>query len=142
MSSLLERLEKISSKLAGYELTRKENLECLKQLFFQLGLNEKVGSFETIFSYKALNISAVSLQNESFGVEQEGKYLQILAITRVNGKSKNISLAYFGRIEQVEEKIKKMAMEFVIRYRFEKSFITLEGYHAMLGNFDSCKEQI
>ena len=47
-------------------------------------------------------------------------------------KSKNISLGYFGRAENVDSKLKDKIIEFVIRYRFEKSFMTLEYYSTML----------
>jgi len=135
MSDALKRLKELTTKISSYELTRKENLKRLKELFVDLGLDKKIESFATIFGYKAINLSAVSLQKESFGEIQEGKYLQILAITKVEGKSKNISLGYFGRVENVDAKLRSEVMEFVIRYRFEKSFLTLEHYHDLLENF-------
>lgn len=135
MSDALKRLKELTSKISSYELTRKENLKRLKALYDKLGLKKKTHDFRTIFEYKAINLSAVSLQKESFGELQEGKYLQILAITKVDGKSKNISLAYFGRVENVEESLRSEVIEFVIRYRFEKSFLNLEHYHELLENF-------
>jgi hypothetical protein len=59
----------------------------------------------------------------------------LLAIVKIDGKSKNISLAYFGRVESVDEKLRDDVIEFVIRYRFEKSFINLENYYELLGHF-------
>jgi len=50
-------------------------------------------------------------------------------------KSKNVSLAYFGKVENVDEELKNKVVEFIIRYRFEKSFITLENYYGMIGTF-------
>ncbi len=135
MSDALKRLKELTSKISSYELTRKENLNRLQKLYTMLNLKEKTDNFATIFEYKAINLSAVSLQKENFGEIQEGKYLQILAITKVDGKSKNISLAYFGRVENVEEKLRNEVIEFVIRYRFEKSFLNLEHYHELLENF-------
>ena len=137
MSDALKRLRELTTKISSYELTRKENLKRLKELFVRLGLQQKIGDFTTIFGYKAINLSALSLQKENFGEIQPGKYLQILAITKVNGKSKNISLGYFGRVENVDEKVRSEVMEFVIRYRFEKSFLTLEHYHDLLENFQN-----
>jgi len=64
--------------------------------------------------------------------------LQVLAISydrEAVVKSKNISLAYFGRVESVDEELKNRVVEFIIRYRFEKSFMTLEHYHGMLEPF-------
>ena len=137
MSDALKRLRELTTKISSYELTRKENLKRLKELFVRLGLQQKIDDFTTIFGYKAINLSALSLQKENFGEIQPGKYLQILAITKVNGKSKNISLGYFGRVENVDEKVRSEVMEFVIRYRFEKSFLTLEHYHDLLENFQN-----
>ena len=133
--SALERLKELTTKISSYEVTRKENRERLRKLYESLKLDAKVHGFETLFSYKAINLSAISLQKENFGEIQPGKYLQLLAITKVDGKSKNISLAYFGRVENVDELLRQKVMEFVIRYRFEKSFLTLEHYYDLLGNF-------
>jgi hypothetical protein len=136
-SSALQRLKELTSKISSYELTRKENRARLQKLYESLGLEEKVHDFEKLFSYKAINLSAISLQKETFGEIQEGKYLQLLGITKVDGKSKNISLGYFGRVENVDESVRSDVMEFVIRYRFEKSFLTLEHYYDLLGNFQN-----
>jgi len=73
------------------------------------------------------------------GEIKKGKYLQILAISydkNATQKSKNISLAYFGKVENVDVKLKDMVVEFIIRYRFEKSFMTLENYYDMIGTFE------
>ena len=84
---------------------------------------------------QAVNLSGVSLSDENLGEIKKGRYLQILAISydkNASQKSKNISLAYFGRVEHVESSLKNKVVEFVIRYRFEKSFMILEHYHNML----------
>ena len=46
-----------------------------------------------------------------------------------NVKNKNISLGYFGRAEKVSAALKKSIITFVLSWRFEKSFRTLEHYH-------------
>ncbi len=135
MSSALERLKNLTNKISSYELARKNNLERLKELYSEIGIDEKVQSMQALFEFKAINLSGVSLQEENLGAIKEGKYLQILAIAYDKNaavKSKNISLAYFGRVESVESALKDKIVEFVIRYRFEKSFINLEHYHGML----------
>jgi hypothetical protein len=140
MGSALERLKKITNKISSYELARKENIAALKELYKVIGIDKKVEKFEELFDFKAINLSGVSLQEESLGEIKEGKYLQILAISYDKDaaiKSKNLSLAYFGRVENVDSVLKEKVVEFVIRYRFEKSFINLEHYHTMLGNFKS-----
>jgi hypothetical protein len=138
MSSALDRLKNLTNKISGYETARKENLRRLKKLFEELEISKKVDTFEDIFLFKAINLSGASLQKENLGEVKEGKYLQILAISYDKDavqKSKNISLGYFGRAENVDVDFKNSVVEFVIRYRFEKSFMTLEHYNDMLGEF-------
>jgi len=140
MSSALDRLKNLTQKISGYEITRKENLKILEELFHKIGIDKKVASFEELFLYKAINLSGASLALESLGEIKEGKYLQILAISydkNANVKSKNISLGYFGRVENVDTELKNSVIEFIIRYRFEKSFMTLEHYHDILERFSS-----
>jgi len=137
MSSALDRLKNLTNKISSYELARKENMGVLKKLYTEIGIDKKVERFEELFDFKAINLSGVSLLEESLGEIKEGKYLQILAIAydkNATVKSKNISLAYFGRVENVDVELKNRVVEFVIRYRFEKSFINLEHYHQMLGS--------
>jgi len=137
MSSALERLKNLTNKISSYEVARKENRERLRELYKEIGVDKKVENFEDLFSFKAINLSGVSLQEENLGMIKEGKYLQILAISydkNAKVKSKNLSLAYFGRVESVASELKNSIIEFVLRYRFEKSFINLEHYHTMIGS--------
>jgi len=137
MSSALDRLKNLTNKISSYQTARKENLKILEGLFLELNINKKVQSFLELFEFKAINLSGASLVQESIGEIKEGKYLQILAISydkEAVVKSKNISLAYFGRVENVDVELKNKVVEFIIRYRFEKSFITLEHYHDILGD--------
>jgi hypothetical protein len=138
MSSALDRLKVLTTKMSGYETARKENLKILEELYSEIGIDKKVENFVELFEFKAINLSGASLLSESLGVIKEGKYLQILAIGYDKDavvKSKNISLGYFGRAESVDVELKNKIVEFIIRYRFEKSFITLEHYYEMLENF-------
>jgi len=83
------------------------------------------------------------LQKENLGEIKEGKFLQILAIIydkNATQNSKNISLDYFGRAENVNADLKNRVFEFIIRYRFAKSFITLEHYHEMFEGFGKRSE--
>ncbi|MDD2358104.1 MAG: hypothetical protein PHX13_09375 [Thiovulaceae bacterium] len=140
MSSALDRLKNLTSKISGYEMTRKENLKLLEELFKSLQVSEKIEDFSNIFDFKAINLSGVSLKDEDLGKIKKGKYLQILAISydkEAVVKSKNISLAYFGRVENVDEKLKDDVVAFVLRWRFEKSFMTLEHYHNLLESHTS-----
>lgn len=139
MSSALDRLKNITNKISSYERTRKENLARLQELYKELKIDEKVEHFSNLFDFKAINLSGVSLSNESLGEIKEGKYLQILAIGYDKDavvKSKNISLGYFGKVQSVDALLKDKIVEFVIRFRFEKSFMTLEHYHTMLESFN------
>ncbi len=135
MSSALDRLKNLTSKISLYEMARKENLKTLQELFISLHVNDKITDFSDLFLFKAINLSGASLKSEELGVIQKGKYLQILAIAydkEAKVKSKNISLAYFGRVENVDEKLKNDVVSFILRWRFEKSFMTLEHYNNLL----------
>ena len=143
MSSPLDRLKNLTNKISSYETARKENLRLLEKLFDALEMGQKVDKFNDIFLFKAINLSGASLQKENLGEVKEGKYLQILAISydrKAAKKSKNISLGYYGRAENVETDFKNMVVEFIIRYRFEKSFMTLEHYHGIIGTFGEKSE--
>jgi len=138
MSSALDRLKNLTNKISSYELERKENLKKLENLFDTLALNAKVPEFKQLFDFKAINLSGASLLSENLGEVKEGKYLQILAIGYDKNavvKSKNLSLGYYGRAENVDVELKNKIVEFIIRFRFEKSFMTLEHYHDMLEPF-------
>lgn len=140
MSSALDRLKNLTNKISSYERTRKDNLILLELLYNDLGISQKIEEFSELFSYKAINLSGASLLGESLGEIKKGKYLQILAIgydKEAVVKSKNISLGYFGKAENVDEELKNKVVEFIIRFRFEKSFMTLEHYNTMLESFKS-----
>jgi len=144
MSSALDRLKNLTNKISGYERSRKDNLVILQNLYNELGINQKVEEFNELFNYKAINLSGASLQNDSLGEIKKGKYLQILAIGYDKDalvKSKNISLGYFGKAENVDAKLKDKIVEFIIRFRFEKSFMTLEHYYDMLETFKTQETQ-
>ncbi len=135
MSSPLDRLKSLTNKISSYEVARKENLVILKKLYNELNISDKVENFEMLFEFKALNLSGASLSPENFGEIKKGRYLQLLAISydkNAKIKSKNISLGYFGRVENVDEKLKNRVVEFVIRFRFEKSFMNLQHYSDLL----------
>ena len=138
MSSALDRLKNLTNKISSYELERKSNISILKDLYSEINIDKKIKKFEDIFLFKAINLSGASLSEENLGEIKEGKYLQVLAIAYDKDakiKSKNISLAYFGRVENVDEALKDKVVAFILRYRFEKSFMTLEHYHDMIADF-------
>jgi len=138
MSTALDRLKNLTNKISSYELARKENMILLKKLYKEVGIDNKVKNFDDLFSFKAINLSGASLVEENLGEIKEGKYLQVLAISydkEAKVKTTNVSLAYFGRVENVDVGFKDSVVEFIIRYRFEKSFMTLEHYNSMLTIF-------
>ena len=144
MSTALDRLKSLTNKISSYERVRKENMQILEELFYEINIDKKVDNFHEIFLYKALNLSGASLQQENLGEIKEGKYLQILAISYDKTaviKSKNISLGYFGKVENVNPLFKDKIVEFIIRYRFEKSFMTLEHYNSILDVFKKVEDE-
>lgn len=143
MSSALDRLKDLTNKISSYEKVRKNNMVELKSLFEEIGFSNKVEKFDDIFEFKAINLSGASLLSENLGEIKKGKYLQVLAISydkEASVKSKNISLGYFGKSENVDTELKDKIVEFIIRYRFEKSFMTLEHYNGMLNSFSKKDE--
>lgn len=144
MSSALDRLKNLTNKISSYERSRKENLLLLQNLYHELGIDQKVAEFNDLFDFKAINLSGASLLKDSLGEIKKGKYLQILAIGYDKNapiKSKNISLGYFGKAQNVDEELKNRVVEFIIRFRFEKSFMTLEHYYGMLNSFEDGEQE-
>jgi hypothetical protein len=138
LSSALDRLKNLTAKISSYEVARKENMAALETLYGELGIDEKVPDFYDLFVFKAMNLSGISLSDDSLGTPHEGKYVQIIAITYEKDakvRNKNSSLGYFGRAEKLEQSQKDAIVSFVLRWRFEKSFRTLEHYHTMLQRF-------
>ena len=140
MSSALDRLKNLSAQISSYELERKDNIRKLEVLYGSLGIDVKVAFFHDLFEFKAINLSGISLSDESLGEVKEGKYAQIIGIIYDNTakvKNKNISLSYFGRAEKVSEKMKSEIIAFVLGWRFEKSFRTLEHYHNLMAQLQT-----
>jgi hypothetical protein len=140
VSSALDRLKNLTAQISSYELERKRNLKNLEELYRKLGIDPKVGEFEKLFEFKAINLSGLSLADEDLGAIKEGKYAQIIAIIYVKEakvKNKNISLAYFGRAEKLSPEQKNEIVSFVLGWRFEKSFRTLEHYHNLMAALKS-----
>jgi len=143
VSAALDRLKELTSKISSYELARKENLRSLASLFERLELSSKVGDFNAIFEFKAINLSGISLSEEDLGTIKEGKYLQIIGIKydkEAKVKNRNISLGYYGRVERADEELRDTIVKFIISWRFEKSFRTLEHYYTMLGRLPKNEE--
>jgi len=143
VSSALERLKELTSRISSYELARKENLRTLAKLFDTLDLSEKIGEFHDVFEFKAINLSGISLAEEDIGTIKEGKYLQIIGIKydrEAKVKNRNISLGYYGRVEKVDVEMRNTIVKFIIAWRFEKSFRTLEHYYTMLEKLPKTEE--
>lgn len=143
VSSALERLKALTTKISSYELARKENIRTLAELFDILNLGEKVGDFNDIFEFKAINLSGISLAEDDIGTIKEGKYLQIIGIKydkEAKVKNRNISLGYYGRVEKVDVDMRNTIVKFIIAWRFEKSFRTLEHYYIMLERLPKAEE--
>lgn len=135
MSSALDRLKNLTAQISSYELERKNNLKSLEELYEKLGVAAKVAQFNDLFIYKAINLSGISLSDEDLGAIKEEKYVQIIGIVydkEAKVKNKNISLAYYGRSEKLSFEHKRDIIAFVLGWRFEKSFRTLEHYHNLM----------
>ena len=141
LNSLLNQLE---YKLKHHQSTpipqndlRQENLKTIYHLYQELEIFNKHEEFSTIFEYKAMNLSGIGLKNEDFGEIRQGKYVQIISIAyELNDKGKripkNFSLGYYGKAEKVEAQLKHNIIEFVLRWRYEKTFQHSEHYQELL----------
>ena len=139
VSEKLERLKALADKagaITSYEVERKKNLKRLRTLFKRLQLNEKVAFFDEIFDFTAINLSGISLKAHNLGKITEGKYAQIIAITYTQEgdkrKAKNINLRYFGRVENLDQSDKNAITEFILRWRLEKGFRSVDHYRNLL----------
>ena len=118
-------------------------MRILSKLFNVLNLGEKVGEFHDVFEFKAINLSGISLAEDDIGTIKEGKYLQIIGIKydrEAKVKNRNISLGYYGRVEKVDVDLRNTIVKFIIAWRFEKSFRTLEHYYTMLEKLPKAEE--
>jgi len=136
MSSALDRLKALTSKISSFETARKNNMQSLKELYELLKIDAKIPNFEDIFNYKAMNLTGVSLHEDTLGEIKDNRYVQIICIsydkTAKGQKTKNSSLGYFGRSDAIDKNLKNQIVKFILCWRFEKSFITLEHYHGMI----------
>ncbi|WP_353662550.1 hypothetical protein [Hydrogenimonas sp. SS33] len=144
MSDKLDRLKALAEKaetISTYEIERKKNLKRLEGLYEKLHLQEKVETFDKLFSFNAINLSGIGLSGERLGQISEGKYAQMIAISSVEEegrkRSKNINLRYFGRVENLEENLKRDILEFILRWRLEKSFRGVDHYRQLLKRLDA-----
>ena len=120
---------------------RKNNLNRVALLYAELELEKKHPDFSTIFNYKAMNLAGIGLKNEDFGEIREGKYVQIIAIayeidTNAKRIIKNSSLGYYGKAEKLTQKDKSNIIEFVLRWRYEKTFQHSDHYQQLLQKFN------
>ena len=136
MSVTLDRLKELTDRLTTYEIQRRNNLNRLSILFEQLGLTSKINHFEALFEFKAMNLTGISLKEEHLGAIQHGKYVQILAIgARTEKKASNSSLVYLGKAEKLTPLQCHEVVEFVLRWRFEKSMRTVHHYESLLATW-------
>jgi len=129
-------LDEVEKKIQKNNL-RERNLKRIFELYTLLELPKKHPDFSTIFNYKAMNLAGIGLKEEDFGEIREGKYVQIISIAyelNKNGKRllKNSSLGYFGKAEKLTTEMKSNIIEFVLRWRYEKTFQHSEHYRQLL----------
>ena len=131
----------VAAKNESADDVRAHNIIRVKTLYEKLKIFEKSPDFDTVFAYKAMNLSGIGLKEEDFGAVREGKYIQIIAITYEpdkNGKkkAKNISLGYFGKSETLNVDLKNEIIEFVLRWRYEKAFQNVAHYKNLIARVD------
>lgn len=136
---LLNHVEKKLETVAVLEkerTSRQDNLYHLKLLYRSLKLDHRHPVFNGLFDFNAINIMGIDLQDEAIGTIIGGKYVQITAIayeiSETTKITKNISLGHYGKAETLEEETKRNIVEFVLRWRYEKSFRHSDYYAELL----------
>jgi len=146
LNSLLNQLE---YKLKYHKVApnskhdlRQENLKEIYSLYEKLEISKKHENFSSIFDYTAMNLSGIGLKSEEFAQIRAGKYVQIISIAYEINKSgkripKNHSLGYYGKAEKVGLQLKNDIIEFVLRWRYEKTFQHSEHYQQLLSDLQN-----
>lgn len=137
ISQLEAKLETQKTTDTTPPLLREINLKKIANLYEKLELSKNHPDFSSIFNYTAMNLAGIGLKDEDFGEIREGKYVQIISIAyelnndgqRIN---KNSSLGYYGKAEKLSQKEKNNIIEFVLRWRYEKSFQHSDYYQELL----------
>ncbi len=135
MDPKLQKLNQLLDTLVSYEKRRKENLHATQELYKELHIDQKVGEFEELFSFSAINLLGINLQPPHLGQIQPNRYTQIIGIKN----SKNINLGYFGRTENLSSQLKHRIVSFVLGWRFEKSFRVVDRYGKLLREWHETK---
>ena len=133
--SLLSRLQALTDDITSYEIKRSANIQRLKELFRECVLDESIKDVEELFAFKAMNLMGISLSEELLGSIQKGRYVQLLVITakkKEEEKSTNLSLSYFGKSELLDDGLRLNLTEFVLRWRYEKSFHNVNHYQKLI----------
>lgn len=134
-ASLLLRLHELTDALVTYESSRIANLKRLEELFPLCISGDDFDSVHELFEFKAMNLMGITLSDEALGSIQAGRYVQLLVIAakkKEEKKSTSISLGYFGKAENVDPQMVKNLTEFVLRWRYEKSFINVNHYKGLI----------
>jgi len=137
----LKRLGELVERCISYERLRRENLKRLRLLYKLLKIDEKVPDFDELFAFGAINVAGLWLQKERFLEPQKNRYLQIIGIKKEDGRSKNVSLRYFGKAEAQPSQTLRAVGEFVLRWRLEKSFLHLDSYRELIEKLEGLDEQ-
>lgn len=139
INTLLTQVEKKLETVAALEKTanlRKENIHKMKILYRVLKLDERHPVFDALFDFNAVNIAGIDLKDEDIGGMRDAKYVQITAIayeiSQTTKITKNISLGYYGQSEALDHNTKENIVEFVLRWRYEKSFQHSDYYAQLL----------
>ncbi len=133
----IKRVEELLSSLKSTDTLRVKNKKRVCELFEELGLRKKIADCEELFTFVAINLMGISLQKGSIALAQPKRYAQIIGIKKSGNGTKNVSLRYFGRAEYLNAELRKKIAEFVLRWRLEKSFLSVDHYKELIGeNFE------
>ena len=135
----IEYLKQLIDQILIQSTIRAKNLQRLRELYEDLGISQKVPTFEELFTFNAINLAGLSLQKETLLLPQPKRYVQIIGIKKVENRSKNVNIRYFGKSENLEKEVIRNIAEFVLRWRLEKGYIAVDNYQELLGELESKK---
>ncbi len=142
-ASLLLRLQELTDTLVTYESSRIANIKRLETLFPLCIKGDDFRTIHELFEFKAMNLMGITLSEDALGVIQEGRYVQLLVIAakqKEDKKSTSISLGYFGKAESVDPQTVAHLTEFVLRWRYEKSFMNVNHYKELIEQFNGSSD--
>lgn len=117
---------------------REENLQRLKELFEEFTISI-LADIDELLKLSAVNVTGINMKTQE---TYDSKYVQVIGVEYIPDRKpsrKNINLKYFGKSDNLSCEQKCRIIEFVSRYRLEKSYRDIESNVACLTKAVTCQ---